>query len=338
MSPAWFALVMATGIVSVEAQLLGLSRTAMALLQLNAVAYVVACVLIAFRTICFPRDLWRELIDHRRGTGFFTIVAASGVLGSQFAALAGDYGIARILWVVTLVLWLGLTYAVFTAFIVKDAKPALEQAISGTWLLPVVATQSVAVLSADVATHSPAPYSRGLDFLALSMWSWGAMLYIWTISMIFYRCIFFRFAARDFSPPYWITMGAMAISTLAGTRLLVNGSHTPLLAAIGPFIEGVTVLCWATGTWWIPMLLALSVWRHARAWSPLRYDPLAWSAVFPLGMYAAGTFEMAHAMDLDFLYPILPLLGYVALAAWTIAAVATASAFLRAIVVQARRT
>ena len=47
--------------------------------------------------------------------------------------------------------------------------------------------------------------------------------------------------------------------------------------------------------------MLLTLWRHAWRRFPLRYDPLYWSAVFPLGMYAASTFEMAHAMDLPFL-------------------------------------
>jgi hypothetical protein len=35
-------------------------------------------------------------------------------------------------------------------------------------------------------------------------------------------------------------------------------------------------------------------------------------------MYAACTFQMAHALELDFLYPFLPYLAYVALAAWAV--------------------
>ena len=79
------------------------------------------------------------------------------------------------------------------------------------------------------------------------------------------------------------------------------------------------MLYWATGTWWIPMLLVLAIWRYGYKRFPLKYDPLYWGAVFPLGMYSACTYEMARAMELDFLDFVPPVFLYVALAAWTMA-------------------
>lgn len=319
LSPAYFAMVMATGIVSLASHLLAMPRLAWALFQLNVAAYVLLWLLTALRLAWFPRELGRDLIDHGRGPGFFTSVAASGVLGSQFVLLSRDYEIAKLLWIVALALWVGLTYTVFTAFTVKEAKPRLEEGISGAWLLAVVATQSVAVLSAHLAAHWGPPYQLELNFLALSMWLFGGMLYIWMISLIFYRYTFFPFSPGDLSPPYWISMGAMAISTLAGSLLIVNSPEAPFLASLAPFLKGFTVFYWATGTWWIPMLLVLGVWRYGFRRFPLRYDPLYWGAVFPLGMYAACTFEMARALELDFLDVVPRYALYAALAAWVLA-------------------
>jgi len=52
---------------------------------------------------------------------------------------------------------------------------------------------------------------------------------------------------------------------------------------------------------------------------PLRYGPLDWGAVFPLGMYAVATKQMAAALGLAFLAPLAPAFFEVALAAWTLA-------------------
>src|ERR1019366_1868578 len=59
-------------------------------------------------------------------------------------------------------------------------------------------------------------------FVSLVMWLDGGMLYIWIISLIFYRFTFFPLEPSDLTPTYWINMGSVAISTLAGTVLIVN--------------------------------------------------------------------------------------------------------------------
>ena len=151
------------------------------------------------------------------------------------------------------------------------------------------------------------------------MWLWGGIFYTWIISLIFYRYSFFAFSPGDLTPPYWINMGAVAISTLAGARLVQNTPDAPFLGSLLPFLKRFTVFYWATGTWWIRMLLVLGVWRHVIQRFPLRYDPLHWGAVFPLGMYTVATREMATALDLPFLDPLPPVVFAFALATWTLA-------------------
>ncbi len=317
MSPAYFGMVMATGIVSLGAQRLGFPEIGRALFVLNIVMYVALWVLTVVRLVRFPRRFFGDLIDHLRGPGFFTMVAASGILGSQAVVLADNHRVGLALWGVALALWIALTYAIFTAFTVKEHKPTLDKGISGAWLLAVVATQSLAVLGALLAAHIAQPYRLEMNFLALSMWLWGGMLYIWMMSLIFYRYTFFSFAPSDLSPPYWINMGAMAISTLAGSLLIINAPDAPFLRSLLPFLKGFTVFYWATGTWWIPMLLVLGVWRHVYKRFPLKYDPLYWGAVFPLGMYATSTREMAQAMEFGFLEFLPRGFWYAALIAWS---------------------
>lgn len=316
LSPAYFGMVMATGIVSLAANQIALPLVAWTLFLVAIVAYLVLWWLTILRILCHRNLFFLDMIDHLRGPGFFTMVAASAILGSEFVILGHNTGVAFTLWFIALVLWLGLTYTIFTAFTVKENKPPLDQGISGAWLLAVVATQSIAVLAALLAARIEQPYRLDLNFLALSMWLWGGMLYIWMMSLIFYRYTFFRFSPGDLSPPYWINMGAMAISTLAGSLLILNSGDAPFLHSIVPFMKGFTVFYWATGTWWIPMLLILGVWRHVYKRFPLQYDPLYWGAVFPLGMYAVGTQQMAHAMGFDFLTFLPAAFCWIALAAW----------------------
>ena len=316
LSPAYFGMVMATGIVSLAAYLLGQQLIANVLLMLNIIFYAALLVLNGIRMIRYPRRFFGDMIDHLRGPGYFTIVAATCILGSQFVLLTANYRAGITLWVVALLLWVGLTYTIFTGFTVKQNKPSLDKGISGAWLLAVVATQAIAVLSALLAAHVGQPTKLEMNFLALSMWLWGGMLYIWMMSLIFYRYTFFPLSPSDLSPPYWINMGAMAISTLAGSLLIINVSDAPYLNSLLPFIKGFTVFYWATGTWWIPMLVILGIWRHLYKRFPLKYDPLYWGAVFPLGMYSVSTHRMSEAMGFHFLEFLPPTFLYIALTAW----------------------
>jgi len=313
--PGYFALVMATGIVSIACDLNGWPACARALFAVNLVAYPALLALTLARLLRFPRRLAADLADHARGPGFFTLVAGSCVLGSQCLRLAGWRGVAEALWAFGATAWVLVMYSFFTAVIVRERKPSLAEGINGAWLIATVATQSVALLALGLGDPFGWP-AESVAFGALVLFLIGCSLYLAIITLIFYRFTFLELATAALTPPYWISMGAVAISTLAGTALLAARERSALLAELAPFLKGFTLFFWSAGTWWIPLLLLLGAWRHLVRRHPIRYDPQFWGMVFPLGMYSAATFRLAEVLPFAPLAAISGAALPVALAAW----------------------
>src|SRR5688572_18152698 len=80
--PAYFALVMATGIMAIATHLLGFPGLDWFLLMVAAIAYGVLFVLTLIRLIYYFPKLVADLNSHVRSPGFFTLVAGTCVLGS----------------------------------------------------------------------------------------------------------------------------------------------------------------------------------------------------------------------------------------------------------------
>ncbi len=315
--PGYFALVMATGIIANAMFFEGPRLISDTLMAINIAAYALLLAMTLMRLVCFPRQVWADLTEPKLVFTFFTLVAATDVLGVGFA-LRGHGGIALAMWFGALALWFALTYLGFTTLIVFNTA-ARADIIFGGWLIAIVATEAVALHGIVVAPQTGALAPLVMLFAHL-LWGVGVVLYAIFIVLFAHRIFFSEVRPQDLTPVLWVVMGAAAISTNAGALLILTDPGLPFLAGMRPFVDGVTLIMWAWATWWIPLLIAFGIWTHGLHRVPFTYTPLFWSLVFPLGMYALACLRLSHATSVSALAALSGTMVWIALAAWFVTA------------------
>ncbi|MDR2148155.1 MAG: hypothetical protein LBE91_17050, partial [Tannerella sp.] len=135
MSPTYFGMVMATGILGQAAYLLSVPVLPKVLFILNWILFSIILLLTVVRLCWHSRSVIEDLFDHLRAPGFFTFVAACGVLGVQTLTVGNNLNLAIVIGCFGLIGWVLLTYTIFTVLTVKENKPTLDSGISGGWLL-----------------------------------------------------------------------------------------------------------------------------------------------------------------------------------------------------------
>lgn len=318
LTPGYFALVMATGILSVGTELTGHHTLSVVLLWLCIAAFVILLSLTILRTIRHRGDIVSDFLDPGRAFGFFTYVAGTNVLGTRLAG-AGHHQITLVFLAVTLGAWLIFGYVIpWTAVLGKSERPVIRHA-NGTWFIWVVASQSVAVAAATIQPMYP-EWDQGLAIIAVFSWSLGIFLYAATGILVALRMMFLELKPVELNPPYWVSMGALAITVLAGARI-VEMDSAPMVDATRGLVAGLSVVVWNFATWLIPVLFAVGWWRHKINKVPLTYEATLWSMIFPLGMYAVAGIYLGRANNL----PIVEWIGstelWLAFAAWAIVGV-----------------
>lgn len=307
LSPGYFALVMGTGIVSLGLHEVGWDLLSRILLVITAAAYLLLWVLYIWRAVAFRTEMASDLRGPEMAFAYFTVVAGTDVLAVRLAA-EGSGGVAAALVLLAAVLWFIFGYVLpWQVFLTRDGKPILSR-VNGTWFIWAVASQSLAIGMSVVQPQLENGQAM-IGLLAVLSWSVGVALYAGVAVLVLLRIVHFGMTPREFEPPYWVAMGAMAIAVVAGSRI-VTMEATPMVDATRALIAGTVAAFWSYCLWLIPILIGAGVWRHAVHRVPLVYKPTLWSIVFPVGMFAVASLNLGRVDSL----PVVQSIGHGSLA------------------------
>jgi tellurite resistance protein TehA-like permease len=299
--PAAGAAVMSTGILSTATQIAGLRLLSGVLLGM-AVLGELALGAVLVRRLITDRPGW--LADARTPASL-TGVAATAVIGGRIAA-PGWTGLAWLLLAVSALLGL-----VLAPFVLRHWQVPTV----GASFLVCVATEGLAVLAATQGTITgsrPAVVAGLAAFL---------------VGLVLYAVVAARFDWRQLAVgrgDHWVVAGALAITSLAGAKLIVAGERLDLIGGVREPLRLLDLAVWAVAVAGYAVLLGCEL-----RWPRWRYDVRRWATVFPMGMTAAASFAVARAERLPALTPLGHVLLWPGLAAWALTLAGTTGSWLR---------
>jgi tellurite resistance protein TehA-like permease len=292
---------MATGIVGLAVREAGFEAISWLLAGIAAAAYAVLVLLHA-------RVRWGPPASRAVAIELFAFVAATEVL----ASLSGWHGVAVALWGVGFVAWA----AVVRVALAAPARP--DEPVRGAWLLATVGTDSLAVTGASLAHRT---VGDALLALSLLLWLLALAVYCRLAATMLGRVRRREIGIHDLHGDHWITMGALAISTLAGMRVTAGMTLLGWPTALHDAANALSIAVWVAAACWLPALLVAESWRLRQR--PF-YTANRWGTVFPLGMYAVASHAINRTADIGPATTISHIFTAAAVAAW----MATAAGFL----------
>jgi tellurite resistance protein TehA-like permease len=157
--------------------------------------------------------------------------------------------------------------------------------VTGSWLLAVVAVQSMSILASAAG-------GRAWALIAAGLWVLGVLVYAALIALIVRRLVHREIRVESHTPDYWISMGGLAITAVAAFDLA--GTLVGDARVLFMWLGGAALV---TAVLWIPYLVAMEALLVRAGAFRRAYDSLRWSTVFPLGMLSVAIYGLAHTTD-----------------------------------------
>ena len=317
--PAWFAVIMGTGILVTTS--IAYSTYIPALREVGRVLFYVNTVSFGFFLIPWLMHWWfywadalRDL-NHPVNANFYpTFPAAIVILGSNFMVIKQLFNVGVWMWVV------GSAITAIFAFLIpyitfKGEHVTLER-ISPALFIPSVALLVIPIVGSSLIGRYAGWTNHWIILANYFGLGAGFFIYLALFAVSMYRFIVYHPLPNVLVPTIWINLGAIGAAIIGLYDLVPHAMAVTYQAPI--YLLGF--LLWGFGLWWVGMAILLTLHYIRRLRLP--YAMSWWAFTFPLGAYVAASHAVGQLFS--------PLVDYIGLslyfllfALWTVILVNT---------------
>ena len=305
-TPNWFTATMGTGATALVLNQFplpvpGLHEIAAVLWQANIVLFAALAVLYLARWLFYPDGAANTLAHAVTPMALGAIPMGLATIVNGFLAFGiARYGaeaitIAQALWWADAILAVGV--GLLVPFMMFTRQQHSMEAMSGVWLLPVVACEVAAASGGLLAPHLASNLAAvHLLFASYLLWSLSVPLALGILVILFLRLALHKLPKRDAAVTTWLALGPLGTGALG---LLVLGHAAPAILGpvgmsdIGTVAHGIGVIgglvFWGYGAWWLSMAVATTL-TYLRGGLPFNLG--WWGFTFPLGVFTLATFAL----------------------------------------------
>ncbi len=255
-------------------------------------------------------DAWRDL-NHPVSSAFFPTMPISLLLLGIALEKTGESLIAEsVLWVILQILWVLGTAGIlfFALFIINiffhKAEIDWESSTLG-WLIPPVSALLVPVLGSSLSQHFYGTTWGEMNLLVSLMFTgMGGLLFIFVMSVVFARYIFYALPPAHLSPTMWVGIAPTSILTIVVFKLvkpvsLYFQADPQVEAALTFLSQPAGVILWGFAFFWFLLAIIVTFGVHKK--SELPFAISWWAFIFPVGAFTVATGVLYQAVTYPFI-------------------------------------
>lgn len=336
-TPNWFTVTMGTGVVALilsEFSFLhhAFWSAASGLWQVNIGLFISFSFLYILRWLIFPQEA-KQIFSHPSMALFLgTIPMGLATIINGFlkfgVLLYGDVAIhiAQVLWYIDVILAVVIGIAV--PFMMFSCQKHELKTMTAMWLLPIVACEVAATSGGLLLQHiANTPQALGILIGSYVLWGMSVLPAFAILTILFLRLAMHQLPGKELAISSWLALGPIGTGALA---LLVLGEQAVAvlqphyLQQFAEFLQyagiAMSLALIGFGVWWFAIAI-LTTLTHVK--NRLPFNLGWWGLTFPLGVFTLAVLNIAHQLNVDFLYHTALAMAVILIGLWVLVTVKT---------------